>query len=180
MEKQERITTVLTDKQQRFCEEYLVDLNATQAAIRAGYSKKTARSQGQRLLTNVDIQREIQRRMDERSQRTGIDGDRVVQELERIAFAKITDVLDYGPDGVHLKDCSQVSSEVLAAIASVTNHTTKKGRKAVRLKMHNKIAALTLLGRHLGLFTNKVQQSATLVDFMKISAIRSRETAIFV
>lgn len=97
-------------RQKRFCEEYLVDLNATQAAIRAGYKEKTARSQGQRLLKNVDIQKcisELQRRQ---SERTGITADTVLKELEKIALSDV-----------------EVSGK-------------------------EKIKALELLGRHLGMF----------------------------
>lgn len=77
----------LTEKQKRFCEEYLVDLNATQAAVRAGYKQKTARSQGQRMLTNVDIQNYLQELMKKQSERTGITADDVINELKEIAFA---------------------------------------------------------------------------------------------
>lgn len=75
----------LTPKQEQFCKEYLVDLNATQAAIRAGYSKRTAKSQGQRLLTKVDIQKEIQSLMDKRSKRVEIDADWVLMKLKIVA-----------------------------------------------------------------------------------------------
>ena len=76
----------LTNKQSRFVEEYLIDLNATQAAIRAGYSEKTARSQGQRLLTNVDIQERFKGQIEQRSERTEITADRVIQALADIAY----------------------------------------------------------------------------------------------
>ena len=79
-------TAKLTEKQQRFVEEYLIDLNATQAAIRAGYSAKTADQQGSRMLANVKVQQAISVAMAERSKRTGINQDRVVLELARIAF----------------------------------------------------------------------------------------------
>ena len=69
----------LTAKQQRFVEEYLIDLNATQAAIRAGYSPKTANEQGARLLANASVQEAIAKAMAERSRRTGISQDRVIQ-----------------------------------------------------------------------------------------------------
>ena len=71
----------MTPKQQRFVEEYLVDLNATQAAIRAGYSEKTARSQGQRLLTNVDIAMAIEAGQTERSERTEVTQDYVLEVI---------------------------------------------------------------------------------------------------
>lgn len=87
-------TAKLTEKQQRFVEEYLIDLNATQAAIRAGYSAKTADQQGSRMLANVKVQQAISVAMAERSKRTGINQDRVVLELARIAFVKMTDLVD--------------------------------------------------------------------------------------
>ncbi len=75
----------LTPKQARFVEEYLVDLNATQAAIRAGYSPKTAYSQGERLLKNVEVHRAIQEAQEARSERTGITQDEVIQGLKKEA-----------------------------------------------------------------------------------------------
>ena len=75
----------LTPKQARFVEEYLVDLNATQAAIRAGYSPKTAYSQGERLLKNVEVHRAIQEAQEARSERTGVTQDEVIQGLKKEA-----------------------------------------------------------------------------------------------
>ena len=71
----------LTDKQKRFVEEYLVDLNATQAAIRAGYSEQTAYSIGQRLLKKVEVQEAIQQAQNKRSERTQITQDEVIRRL---------------------------------------------------------------------------------------------------
>ncbi len=73
-------------KQRRFVDEYLVDLNATQAAIRAGYSPKTAGQIGERLLKKVEIQTGVQEAMKARENRTHITQDRVLQELSRLAF----------------------------------------------------------------------------------------------
>lgn len=111
----------LTEKQKRFCEEYLIDLNATQAAIRAGYKAKTARSQGQRMLTKVDIQRRITDLMKERSDRTALTSDSVLQELSHIAMAEDVEI------------------------------TGKE-----------KLKALELLGKHLGLFSTGSDNSAAL------------------
>jgi len=85
------VETVLTDKRKMFCSEYMVDMNATQAAIRAGYSKKTARQQGQRLLTNVDIKETIKRYSYIKKYRTYIKADHILSELKRIAFEVDTD-----------------------------------------------------------------------------------------
>jgi len=72
----------LTDKQKRFCQEYLVDLNATQAGIKAGYSKKTAYSIGQRLLKNVEIQKHIEKLREKQTRRTQITADKVLRDIE--------------------------------------------------------------------------------------------------
>lgn len=88
------IAAKLAAKQQRFCDEYLIDLNATQAAIRAGYSPGTAEQAASRLLTIVKVSDEIAREMAERSKRTGINQDRVVKELAKLAFVNIADVVD--------------------------------------------------------------------------------------
>ena len=79
----------MTEKQKRFCEEYLVDLNATKAALRAGYAEKTAYSQGQRLLKNVEINDCITELKSKQSERTGITADKVLEELAQLGFAPI-------------------------------------------------------------------------------------------
>ena len=84
----------LTEKQRRFVDEYLIDLNATQAAIRAGYSVKTAREQASQNLTKLNIQQAISEKMAERSKRTGVNQDRIVLELAKIAFVNAADVID--------------------------------------------------------------------------------------
>ena len=102
----------MTEKQKRFVEEYLIDLNATQAAIRAGYSPQTAYSIGEENLRKPEIKSRIDKAMAERSRRTGINQDRVLQELARIGFAKITDVLD--PETAKIKQ--DASDDDLACI----------------------------------------------------------------
>ena len=81
--------TTLTPKQTLFCQEYAVDLNGTQAAIRAGYSPRTAEQQASRLLSNVKVKAFLQKDTDERSERLEIRADEVLRELEAIAYAKI-------------------------------------------------------------------------------------------
>ena len=92
----------LTPKQRRFVEEFLVDLNATQAAIRAGYSPRTANKVGLRLLVNVGIQEAITDGVQARTQRTQVNQDRVVEELARIAFSDLITYVTWGPDGISL------------------------------------------------------------------------------
>src|SRR5215213_1985099 len=88
----------LTARQARFVEEYLVDLNATQAAIRAGYSARTANEQASRLLANVSVAAAISEALAARAERTQITADQVVEELAAIGFAKLGDYAEWGPE----------------------------------------------------------------------------------
>ena len=162
----------LTAKQIRFVDEYLVDFNATQAAIRAGYSPKTAAAAAARLLRNVNIQAEIARRQKDLQRRTEISQDRVVKELARIAFADASDyacVETYmyeNKDGtlsplqvVSPKDTGVLSDDQRAAIAGI-----KQGVNGIEIKLHDKIKALELLGRHIGMFNDKIEVRATVAN----------------
>jgi len=146
----------MTDKQKVFCEEYLIDLNATQAAIRAGYSVKTANEQGARLLANVSVQNEIEKLKAERSRRTGITADRVLQELARIGFVNPMDVID--PTDATVQ--GHANADDMAAIASVKVKVIpgKYGDDGFEreVRLHDKVKALELMGKHLGMFTDRV------------------------
>ena len=148
----------MTKKQKRFVEEYLIDLNATQAAIRAGYSPDTAKEQGSRLLSNVNISAEVSRAMAERSKRTGVNADRVVRELAKIAFVNADDVIDAETATVK----PDASRDDTAAIQSVKVKTFGEDGLEREIKMADKIKALELLGKHLGMFKDKVELSGTL------------------
>lgn len=145
----------MTEKQKRFVEEYLIDLNATQAAIRAGYSPKYADREGHKLVENSRVSEAIEKALAERSRRTGINQDRVVQELAKIAFVKITDVVN--DDCEILPDADEAD---LAAIESVKVKSipTKSGEVGVEreIKLSSKLKALELLGKHLGMWNDKL------------------------
>ena len=148
----------MTKKQKRFIEEYLIDLNATQAAIRAGYSPDTAKSIGSENLTKPDIKAQIARAMAERSRRTGVNADRVIMELAKIAFVNANDVIDaetatLRPDAL---------PEDTAAIQSVKVKTFGEDGLEREIKMADKLKALELLGKHLGMFRDKLEVSGTL------------------
>lgn len=148
----------LSEQRQRFVDEYLIDLNATQAAIRAGYSVKTAQEQSSRLLSNVMVQQAIAERMAERSKRTGINQDRVLLELAKIAFLNPVDVID--PKTATVR--ADAASEDTAAIQSVKvkQSYSETGQMTEReIKMADKLKALELLGKHLGMYQNNVNVS---------------------
>lgn len=150
----------LTPKQQRFVDEYLIDLNATQAAIRAGYSPVSANTIAAENMAKPSIRARIDAAVAERSKRTGVNADRVVRELARLAFVNANNVIDI--DTATLK--KDASEEDTAAVASVKVKTipTADGDGIEReIKLADKLKALELLGKHLGMFTDKVEHSGS-------------------
>src|SRR4051794_38057642 len=141
----------LNDRQARFVAEYLVDLNATQAAIRAGYSPASARQVAGRVMTNDDIAAAIAEAQAARGRRTEVTADRVVLELARVAFGDPRRVMSWGPGGVRLRPSAELADEEAAIVAEVGETTTKEGG-SLRLKTVDKLGALRLLGQHLGMF----------------------------
>lgn len=141
----------MTKKQKLFVEEYLIDLNATQAAIRAGYSVASAKEIACENLTKPNIQEAIAKAMAERSKRTGISQDRVVQELAKLAFVNISDVVDLETGLV--KDTA--TAEDLACIQSIKIKPTEFGEER-EIKFYDKKGSLESLGKHLGMYDNKL------------------------
>lgn len=149
----------LTVKQRMFVEEYLIDLNATQAAIRAGYSAKTADQQGSRMLANVKVQQAIAERMAVRSKRTGVNQDRVVLELAKIAFVRMTDVVD--SNGRIKQDASEDDLSCIESIKYKESDNEYGGSVEREVKVASKLKALELLGKHLGMWNDKLDVNMT-------------------
>lgn len=148
----------MTQKQKRFCEEYLVDLNATQAAIRAGYSPDTAYSIGAENLKKPEIRARIDKAMAERSKRTGVNAERVLRELAKIAFVNAPDVIDL--DKAVVLDSATPDDTAAISGVKVKRSITDSGETIEReIKLSDKIKALELLGKHLGMFTDKMELS---------------------
>jgi phage terminase small subunit len=152
----------LNPKQARFVQEYLVDLNATQAAIRAGYSKKTANQIASRLLANVKISAAIAESRSALAQRHNVTVDRIVSELALLGFSNMQDYMRANPNGDPYLDFSNLSREQAAALTEVTVEDYTEGRgedarevKRVRFKLADKRAALVDLGKHLGMFQER-------------------------
>lgn len=144
----------MTKKQKRFVEEYLIDLNATQAAIRTGYNAGNAQRAseiGSELLQKTPVQEAITKAIAERSKRTGVNQDRIVLELAKMAFVKITDVVDVKDARVK----NDAAEEDLACIQSVRIKPNEWGVER-EVKLCDKKAALELLGKHLGMFKDNL------------------------
>lgn len=158
----------LTDRQDRFCEEYLIDLNGTQAAIRAGYSVESAGSIASELLKKPNIRARIDTAMAERSRRTGVNADRVLRELGRIAFLNPADVIDFRTAEVK----ADASEDDLVAIAGMkVKYVPRKDfdedgepiiEQAIEreVKLCDKLKALESCGRHLGMFKDNPDGNA--------------------
>lgn len=138
----------MNPKRARFVAEYLKDLNATQAAIRAGYSPKTAKVQGYRLLTDAAVAAAVEAGQAARAARTEVTIDRVVLELARIAFADRRTILK--PDGT-VRPPVEWPSDVAAAVAGYECDGPR-----LKVKLSDKVAALNLLGKHLGAFAERL------------------------
>lgn len=176
----------LSDKQAKFVEEYLVDLNATQAAVRAHYSEKTAASQGERLLRNVEIQNAITAAQKDRSERTEISQDRVLSELAAMAFYDPADIA-----GAVIEKPADIASLPEKVRRAIIGWSWDKHGNFV-LKLATKTSSVELIGRHLGMFRERLevtgkdggpiqhgQQEMTREQLIQMAKERGLPTSIF-
>lgn len=144
----------MTEKQKIFADEYLIDLNATRA-YRTAYpsvkKEESAASAAARMLRNVKVAEYIAERMEERQKRTEITQDMVLQELAAIAFARATDYVSVRDGMVQVKDTDQLSDSQIAAITGI-----KETQNGIEVKLGSKEKTLELLGRHLGMWNDKI------------------------
>jgi phage terminase small subunit len=159
----------VTEKQKIFADEYLIDLNATRA-YRVAYPSvkkdEVAAAAAARLLKNVKVAVYIQKRMEERQKRTEITQDRVLEELAAIAFARATDYAEVKGECVRIKDTDALAEQQIRAIAGI-----KEGKYGIELKLNDKEKALELLGRHLGMFKDKLEVSGLEEEKKKLGDI---------
>ena len=149
----------LTPKQQRFVEEYLIDLNATQAAIRAGYSEKTANEQGSRLLANVSISEAIAEAQNKRTEQTQIDAAYVLKRLVEIDQMDVLDIMD---DQMKIRPVNEWPKVWRQYVVNLENLELSDGEGCFKkIKWPDKVKNLELLGRHVsvGAFKDKVEHS---------------------
>lgn len=156
----------LTEKQKRFCEEYLIDLNATQAAIRAGYSEKTAEQMGYKLVQKSSVLEYLNKLREQQSKRTEITADMVLKELAAIAFSDRTELARIDNDGIIIfTPTDKLTPEVKKTIAGI-----KKGKFGTEITSYDKVRALELLGKHLGIFEKRDDNSDTLAKLDEVLA----------
>lgn len=151
----------MTMKQRRFLDEYLIDLNGKEAAIRAGYARNGAAVRAYKLLKLPQIQEGLRADVAASARRTGISLDRVLKQYARLAFSDMRRFSDWGPDDVKLRSHHRLTEDDTAAIAEVWSATARGGP---RLKLHDKRPALDALARHLGMFAGRGPGAAPLYD----------------
>jgi phage terminase small subunit len=141
----------ISEKQRIFLNEYLKDLNGKQAAIRAGYSVKSAKVTASRMLTNANLRNELSKQIREIYDNYKNDQEKVIRELAVVGFSRITDYMTILKEGITIKDTNEIPEELIGAISEVTIADTKDGKRK-SIKLHSKIEALKLLGNYHRLF----------------------------
>jgi len=149
----------LTPKQMIFCKEYLIDMNATRAIIEAGYSKKSADTQGSRMLRNVKVKTYIDEMMKKRAERLDITADNVLKEISHTAFFDIRKIFDNNV----IKETDQLDDNTAKALGSIKVRREKQGNgnydEVIEVKSNDKLKALDMLARHLGLYATDNEQT---------------------
>lgn len=150
----------LNEQQEIFCREYAQDPTSVhQAAIKAGYSAKSAMAQGSRLLTVAKIKRRVQELLKPKMDRYDISAENILRELSLIAFGRMGDVASWNESGVRFKPSDELTPEAMATVEEVSEHVSENG-SSLKIKQHSKAQALNLLGKYQKLFTDKVEHSA--------------------
>lgn len=172
--------SALTPKQTRFVQEYLVDLNAAQAAIRSGYSAKTAETCGPRLLRNAQVKAAVEAGQAKVHAKLEISAGRVLQELARVGFADIRRLFD---EHGNLRPICELDDDTAAAIASieveevVSGDKTKTKTVTRKIRRHDKNAALTTLARHFRLIGDRIELTGANGEAVKIDSTVDLELA---
>lgn len=163
----------LTPKQKNFADEYLIDLNATRA-YKVAYPKvkkdESARANGSKLLTNTNVAAYIEKRMKDREKRTEITQDMVLQELAKIGFSNVTDFVTIEGTWVKVKPTAEMPQDKLGVIAGI-----KEGANGIEIKLNDKEKALELIGRHLGMFKDKMELSGRIETNNPYSSLTTEE-----
>src|SRR5690348_17583707 len=149
----------LNDKQKLFVLEYVKRLDATRAAIEAGYSAKTASQIGYQLLQNPSVSEAVAREQHKRLARLGIDADAIIEEVAAIAFSKLDDYASWGPGRFELKDSDEVDARAVQSVTikevTISNEHGEITKVEQGIKTHDKLAALKMLGTRIGVFADR-------------------------
>jgi len=154
----------LSDLHRAFAEQYLICMNATKAYLKVypDSSRESANANACRLMKTSGISEEIKRLRKERSERCAIEADDVIKELKLLAYSDMDDYVEFGPAGVTLKEMSEMPTEMTRAIVEVSHNFTSEGGGSIKFKLADKRPALVDIGKHLGMFVDKIDHSGEL------------------
>jgi phage terminase small subunit len=162
-----------------FAHEYVVDLNGSRAAIAAGYSEKGAHVRASELLRNRKVKDLIDQLTAERAKKLGLSADRILEELGRMAFANMLDYVGVQEGGDAYVDLSKLTREQAASIQEITVDEYTEGRgdqarqvKRTRFKLADKRGSLELLGKHLKMFTDKIEHGGEVREYRIITNVK--------
>lgn len=167
----------LEPRQKRFCQEYIIDLNATRAAIRAGYAPNSAQQQSSDLMSKPLVELEIQRLMDKRAAKLEIKAEDVLREVMRLAMVDIAGLFD---DNGKLRPINEIPEDTRRAIAAVEVEELLHAGGSVqvgwskKIKLWDKVKSLELLGKHLKLFKDQLEISGTIKIADRLREARQR------
>jgi phage terminase small subunit len=161
--------SLLTPKQQRFCNEYLISLNAKDACIKAGYSLRTAKEMGCENLTKPHIQAYLQVRIKQAEKRTEITMDKVLQYWADIAFTPMDELFNSGPDGTLIpKSFDEMTSRAKRCISELKAQFDKDGAGWQTIKRIDQLKASEMIAKHLGMFIER-KEIGTPGEFDKLT-----------
>lgn len=166
---------MLNPQQERFAQEYAVDLNATRAAIRAGYSADCAHVQGSRLLSDDKVSERVDELKNKIAKRLDVTTERIVREYEKIAFTNLEDVVEWITGDPELRKSGEIETPAHGAISEITRTETLTGNVTIKVKLHDKRGALDSLARYKGMFKDSLELSGKVdgnfwIDFTKKDA----------
>jgi len=167
----------MNPKRERFVDEYLVDLNATQAAIRAGYSPKCAEVQGTRLLRDARVKAAVRIGKGEALERVNLKADRVLRELARVGFSDVRHLFKDDGTVIPLRELPPAVSASIASVEVVLKNAAAGDGvvdRVLKIKLWDKNRALNDLARHFALLVDRVEVSGDVTLTAKIAAARAR------
>lgn len=168
--------TELNEQQERFCREFILDLSATKAAVRAGYKEHSATQGASRLMTNELVMARIQTLMNERAKRSEITADTILHELLRLARVDIGDVYDENGYLLNVKDIPEDARRAIAGIDVFVerDHDGVPIGETKKIRFYDKTKALELIGKHLKLFTDRIEVSGSIGLAERLAKARKR------
>jgi phage terminase small subunit len=144
----------LSPQQELFVRQYVLDLNATKSALRAGYNKKNARQQGSYLLSKPDIQAAIKARIERRFEKVDVQADEVLRKIRNWAFTDLSGVIEVRGGRTFISDTTVLTEDQMACISEI-----KQTAEGIQVKLISREKMIELLGRHMGMFTDKLEHS---------------------